>query len=387
MNTSSPPPASLWPATSLPYGDDHQILRETARRFFETECAPHREDWDAAGMAPRDIWRRAGELGLLCLRAPEQHGGVGGDVLHSIALVEEQVKAGVVAPMLSLHSDVVAPYITHYGTEEQKARALPRMASGAWIGALAMTEPDAGSDLRAMTTRARRDNDSYVVSGRKTFISNGCTADVIVLAAQTDNGISLFLVETENLEGFSRGAPLDKVGQWSADTAELFFDDARLPATALLGDAEGLGFTQMTDRLIEERLMTGVVAVAWMETAIAHTIEYTRGREVFGRRVLDFQNSRFQLAEARTEAVVCRTFLERCIKKFMAGQLDAAEAAMLKWWSTEKQTQIVDACLQLHGGYGYMLEYPISRMWLDGRVAKIYGGTNEIMKEIIGRSL
>ncbi|MBI1199273.1 MAG: acyl-CoA dehydrogenase [Phenylobacterium sp.] len=387
MTRQQPPAAfGVWPA-SLPYRDDHEMLRETARRFFTGECAPHREAWEEAGMVPRDIWRRAGELGLLCPRIDPEYGGSGGDLLHAVVLTEEQVRAGVVAPVISLHNDVVAPYLAAYGTEAQKARVLPRMATGEWIGAIAMTEPSAGSDLRAMKTRARREGDSYVVSGQKTFISHGATADIVVLAAQADAGISLFLVEVDGLEGFARGAPLDKMGQLSADTAELFFDEVRLPATALLGGEEGRGFIQLGERLVEERLMTGVVAQAFMESAIDHTIAYTRERKAFGQRVIDFQNSRFRLAEARTEAVVCRTFLERCIRKFMDGRLDATEAAMLKWWSTEQQNRIIDACVQLHGGYGYMLEYPISRMWLDSRVAKIYGGANEIMKDIIGRAL
>lgn len=376
-----------WPATSLPYEDEHALLRETARRFFASECAPHREAWDEAGMAPRSIWRRAGELGLLCTRIPEQYGGCGGDMLHTVVLIEEQTKAGVVGPMLSLHSDVVAPYILHYGSEAQKSHILPRMASGEWIGAVAMSEPSGGSDLRAMTTRATRRGNQYLIKGQKTFISNGANADIIVLAAQTEAGISLFLVETADLQGFSRGQPLDKAGQWSGDTTELFFDDAVIPASALLGGAEGRGFAQLSERLAEERLLTGVVAVAAMEQAIADTIAYTRDRQAFGRAVLDFQNTRFRLAEARTEAIVCRSFMERCVRKFMNAKLDAVEAAMLKWWSTEKQNNIIDTCLQLHGGYGYMLEYPIARAWLDARVATVYGGANEIMKEIIGRSL
>jgi acyl-CoA dehydrogenase len=384
MTTSAPSP---WPSTSLPYGEDHELLRATARRFFENECAPHRDAWDEAGMAPRSIWRRAGELGLLCVRLPEEFGGAGGDILHAIVLIEEQVKAGVVGPMLSLHSDVVAPYVAHYGSPEQKRRILPAMARGDCLGAVAMTEPNAGSDLRAMTTRARRDGDQYVINGAKTFISNGANADLIVLAAQTDAGISLFLVETSELAGFSRGAPLDKAGQWSGDTTELFFDNVAIPRSSLLGDAEGQGFAQLNARLAEERLMTGVVAVAAMEQAVADTIAYTRDRHAFGQSVLDFQNTRFRLAEARTEAVVCRTFMERCVLRFQRGGLDAVEAAMLKYWSTEQQNRIIDTCLQLHGGYGYMLEYPIARAWLDSRIAKIYGGSNEIMKEIIGRSL
>ena len=385
MNKSPPP--GRWPASSLTYGDDHALLRETARRFFVTECLPHRETWDEAGMAPRSIWRRAGELGLLCSRVPEQYGGSGGDMLHTIALIEEQTKTGVVGPMLSLHSDVVAPYILHYGDETQKSRILPLMATGEWIGAIAMSEPGGGSDLRAMTTRASRHDDGYIITGAKTFISNGANADIIVLAAQTEAGISLFLVETRELSGFSRGEVLDKAGQWSGDTTELFFQNVAVPASALLGGVEGRGFAQLSERLAEERLLTGVVAVSAMEQAIADTIAYTRDRQAFGQSLLQFQNTRFRLAEARTEALVCRTFMERCVDKFMRGKLDAVEAAMLKWWSTEQQNKIIDICLQLHGGYGYMLEYPIARAWLDGRIAKIYGGANEIMKDIIGRSL
>ena len=380
-------PAEKTSASALPFQAEHEMFRTLARRFLETECVPHREEWEAAGMAPRSAWRRAGELGLLCFRQPEAYGGQGADILFSVALMEEQVRAGVVGPMLSLHNDVVAPYVELYGDPSQKARVLPRMAAGEWIGAIAMTEPGGGSDLRGMTTRARRDGDDYVISGHKTFISNGACADLIVLAAQTEGGISLFLVETNGLAGFARGEPLDKLGQWSADTTELFFDEARIPASCLLGGVEGRGFAQLMARLVEERLMTAVGAVATMETALAHTVAYTSERKAFGQRVIDFQNSRFRLAECETEAVVCRVFMERCLSKFMAGRLTAEEAAMLKLWTTDKQNQIVDACLQLHGGYGYMLEYPISRLWLDSRISRIYGGSNEIMKEIIGRAL
>jgi len=374
-------------AGALPFQPEHELFRTNARRFLETECVPHRDEWEEAGMAPRSIWRRAGELGLLCFRAPEAYGGAGADLLFSIALMEEQVKAGVVGPMMSLHNDVVAPYIERYGSEAQKSRVLPKMASGEWIGAIAMTEPSGGSDLRGMTTRARRDGDDYLITGHKTFISNGACADIIVLAAQTDGGISLFLIETQELDGFARGEPLEKLGQWSADTTELFFDGARVPASSLLGEVEGRGFPQLMDRLVEERLMTAVGAVATMENAIAHTIAYASDREAFGQRVIDFQNSRFRLAEAQTELVVCRVFLARCVRLFMAGQLTANDAAMLKLRTTDLQNRVVDQCLQLFGGYGYMLEYPIARMWLDSRISKIYGGSNEIMKEIIGRAL
>jgi acyl-CoA dehydrogenase len=372
---------------ALPFQPEHETFRDMARRFLQTECVPYRDEWEEAGMAPRSIWHRAGELGLLCLRQPEAYGGSGADLLYSIALMEEQVRAGVVGPMLSLHNDVVAPYVERYGTEAQKQRILPRMASGDWIGAIAMTEPSGGSDLRGMKTRAVRDGDDYLVTGQKTFISNGACADIIVLAAQTDGGISLFLVETEGLSGFDRGEPLDKLGQWSADTSELFFDNARIPASALLGGTEGRGFPQLMDRLVEERLMTAVGAVATMESAIAHTVAYTSDRKAFGQRVIDFQNSRFRLAEAQTEARICKVFLARCVKKFVEGRLGAEEAAMLKLRTTDLQNRIVDDCLQLHGGYGYMLEYPIARLWLDSRISRIYGGSNEIMKEIIGRGL
>ena len=311
----------------------------------------------------------------------------GAEVAVRVALMQEQVRAGVVGPMLSLHNDVVAPYIERYGSEAQKARILPRMASGDWIGAIAMTEPSGGSDLRGMKTRARREGDTYVISGQKIFISNGVLADIVVLAAQTERGISLFLVETEGLAGFGRGQPLDKLGQWSADTAELFFDEMRVPESALLGGAEGRGFAQLMDRLVEERLMTAVGAVATIDHAIETTVAYTRERRAFGQRVIDFQNSRFRLAEAETEARVCRIFLARCMAKFMDGTLSPEEAAMLKLRTTELQNSIVDDCMQLHGGYGYMLEYPISRLWLDSRISRIYGGSSEIMKEIIGRTL
>jgi acyl-CoA dehydrogenase len=362
------------------------MLRDTARRFFLEECQPHREAWDEAGIVPRQIWRRAGELGLLCPRLSVEYGGSGGDVLFSVALIEEQARAGLAAPMISLHSDIVTPYVAHYGTAEQKARILPKLASGEWISAVAMTEPGAGSDLRGMRTRARRVGNGWVIDGAKTFISNGCSADLIVLAANAEAGISLFLVETDGLEGFRRGDPLEKLGQWASDTAELFFDSVRLPASALLG-GEGDGLALLRERLVEERLLTAVAAVAMAEQAITYTLDYTRERKAFGQAILDFQNSRFKLAEAVTDTDVARAFVDECIQKFIDGTLGDAEAAMAKYWATDLQNRVADDCLQLHGGYGYMLEYPISRLWLDSRISRIYAGTNEIMKEIIGRSL
>jgi acyl-CoA dehydrogenase len=379
-------------SSALRFTAEHEIFRTQARRFFETECVPHQEEWAQAGVAPRAIWRRAGELGFLCPRIPARYGGADADFLYGMILLEEQARSGAVAPVLSLHNDVVAPYLVHYGTEAQKQHFLPRMAAGNCIGALGMSEPGAGSDLQAISTTARRDGDDYVINGQKTFITNGHCADLIVLAAKTDQGagargISLFLVETTEAKGFARGRNLDKLGQKASDTAELFFAELRVPEGALLGEEPGRGFAQLMDRLVEERLMTAVAAQGFIDRAIELTVAYTRERKAFGQRVLDFQNTRFRLAEARTEAAVLRVFLERCIKQFMAGELDAPTAAALKWWATEQQCAIIDDCVQLHGGYGYILDYPIAQMWRDSRVAKIYGGSNEIMKEIIGRSL
>jgi acyl-CoA dehydrogenase len=383
---SAPAPAATPGVSRLCWQAEHEMLRDTARRFFVEECQPYRETWDEEGTVPRHVWQRAGQLGLLCSRLPVEYGGSGGDFLFSVALIEEQARAELAAPMISLHSDIVTPYVAHYGTEAQKARILPRLSSGEWISAVAMTEPGAGSDLRGMCTRARRDGNGWVIDGAKTFISNGCSADLIVLAAKAEAGISLFLVETGGLEGFRRGEPLEKLGQWAADTAELFFDGVRLPADALLG-GEGDGFRLLRERLIEERLLTAVAAVAMAEQAIARTLDYTRDRTAFGTAILDFQNSRFKLAEAVTDTDVARAFVDACIGKFIQGELGDAEAAMAKYWTTDLQNRVVDDCLQLHGGYGYMLEYPIARMWLDSRISRIYAGTNEIMKEIIGRSL
>ncbi len=383
--------ASTLSSSTLAFSDEHNIFRDSARRFFEEECAPQQAAWETAGMPPRAIWKRAGELGFLCPRLPEQYGGMGADFLFSVILLEEQARSGAIAPMLSRQSDVVAPYIQPYGTDAQKQRYLPRMATGDCVGAIGMTEPSGGSDLQAIRTTARRDGDSYVIKGQKTFISNGITADMVVLAAKTDpsargKGVSLFLIDADT-PGFVRGRNLKKLGQKAADTAELFFDDMRVPESALLGGAEGRGFGQLMDRLVEERLMTAVGASAVIDRAIAIAIDYAKERKAFGQRVIDFQNSRFKLADAKTEATVLRVFLDRCIRDFMDGTLDASTSAMLKYWATEQQCAIVDVCLQLHGGYGYILDYPIARMWADGRIARIYGGANEIMKDIIGRTL
>jgi acyl-CoA dehydrogenase len=378
--------------SALAFTDAHALLRANARRFFETECVPQQSAWEDAGIAPRAIWKRAGELGFLCPRVGEEYGGLGADFLVSVILAEEQARAGVIAPMFPLHNDVVAPYIAQYGTDAQKRAFLPGMIAGDVIGAVAMTEPSGGSDLKAMRTHARRDGTDYVINGQKTFISNGFCADLVILAAKTDRSggakaISLFLVEPEKHTGFRRGRKLEKLGQRGSDTAELFFDDMRVPETALLGGAEGRGFGQLMDRLVEERLFAAIAAIGTIDRALALTIQYVKDRRAFGQRILDFQNTRFKLAEAKTEATVLRIFLERCIGEFMAGELDASTAAALKYWSTDQQCAIVDDCLQLHGGYGYILDYPIARMWTDSRITRIYGGANEIMKDIIGRTL
>ncbi len=375
----------------LPFTAEHTIFREQARRFFESEVAPKQAVWDEAHITPRTIWRRAGELGFLCPRVPEAYGGMGADFLFSLILTEEQVRAGAIAPMISLQSDVIAPYIVRYGTEAQKQRYLPGMVSGEIIASIAMTEPSGGSDLQAIRTTARKSANGYAISGQKTFISNGINADMVIIACKTDTnagarGVSLLLVDT-NCKGFSRGRNLKKLGQHGCDTAELFFDGVEVGEDALLGGTEGRGFAQLMDRLAEERLMASIASVAMIERALAMTIQYVKDRKAFGQRVIDFQNTRFKLAEGKTEALVLRVFLERCIADFMDGSLDAATAAMLKYWSTEQQCAIIDECLQLHGGYGYILDFPIARMWVDGRITKIYGGANEIMKDIVGRTL
>jgi acyl-CoA dehydrogenase len=377
---------------NLPYTEEHAIFRDSARRFFETECAPHEEAWGEAQIAPRSIWARAGEMGFLCPRVSPEYGGSGADLLYSVILIEEQTRTGAIAPMISLHSDIIAPYLTNYGTAAQKRQFLPGMVTGETIGAIAMTEPSGGSDLQSMRTTARRDGDFYVLNGQKTFISNGICADLIIVAAKTDpdargRGISLFLLEASKAQGFARGRNLKKLGQHASDTAELFFEDVRVPASNLLGGEEGRGFPQLMNRLVEERLMASVASVAMIDRALALTIDYVKGRKAFGQRILDFQNTRFKLAEAKTEATVLHIFLERCIGEFMDGGLDPAAAAALKYWSSDQQCAIIDDCVQLHGGYGYILDYPIARMWLDGRVTRIYAGANEIMKDIIGRAV
>jgi acyl-CoA dehydrogenase len=368
-----------------------EAYRDTLRRFIDTEITPHQDRFARQQHVDRALWNRAGELGVLCADIPEDYGGAGGNFAHMAALFEELGAAGDTAFGVHVHI-IVAHYLLNHGTEAQKRRYLPQLASGAMIGAIAMSEPAAGSDLQGVRTRAARDGDDYVISGSKTFISNGYLADLIVVVAKTDiaagaRGISLMLVETRKVDGFRVGRILDKVGQKGQDTCELYFDEVRVSADAVLGGAEGKGFAQLMSELPYERTLVGIGAVAAIERALRLTLEYARERSAFGQKLIEMQNTRFKLAEVKTLAVVARTFIDRCIVQVMEGTLDTATASMAKWYLTDLQCKVVDECLQLFGGYGYMLEYPIARMYVDARVQPIYGGTNEIMKEIIARSL
>ncbi len=372
--------------------EELRLLRETTRKFLEREFVPKLEGWFAQGMVDRDAWNQAGEMGLLLPSIPEAYGGFGGSFAHEAVVIEELERSGIGGNLgYPVHSTICPHYLLNYGTEEQKQRWLPQLASGERVSAIAMSEPGAGSDLQSIQTRAVRDGDTYVVNGAKTFITNGQHADLILLCVKTGEGkgsrnISILVVETENTPGFQRGRNLDKMGMKAADTSELFFDDARVPVANLLGE-EGKGFYYLMQQLPQERLALAVAAVAAIEHAVEITVEHTRSREAFGKRLLDLQTVRFTLAECKTEAHIARVFLDSCIERLCRGELDNETASMAKWWCTQKQNEIVDACLQLHGGYGYMNEYEIARMYTDARVQKIYGGSNEIMKELIGRSL
>ena len=367
------------------------ILRDAAKRFFEREFVPQNERWIEQGKVDREAWLKAGEAGFLCAEMPTAYGGGGGDYRHETVIMEEMLRAGVGGFGNQVHSCIVAPYILNYGNEEQKQRWLPKMARGESVGAIAMTEPDTGSDLQAVKTTALRDGDDYVINGAKTYISNGQLGDLIIVVAKTDpsqgaKGISLLVVEATT-PGFERGRNLKKLGQKSADTSELFFSDCRVPAANLLGDEEGRGFAQLMQQLPQERLNIAQAAVVLAERAIEITTAFVKQRKAFGQTVMDFQNTRFTLAECKTEVLIGRTFVDQCLLWHMEGKLDASTASMAKYWCTDKQCEVVDQCLQLHGGAGYMDEYEISRMYADARVQKIYGGTNEIMKELIGRTL
>ena len=372
------------------FREEHTLFRETARRFVEAEVAPHHARWEQQGVVDRELWRKAGEAGLLLTAIPEEYGGGGADFLTSVVMIEEMMRHVYSGPGFRLHSDIVAPYILHYGSEDLKRAWLPRMARGEVVTAIAMTEPGTGSDLQGVRTTAVRDGNHYVVNGQKTFITNGQLADLIVVVCKTDpalgaKGTSLILVEADRT-GFARGRNLDKIGLKAQDTSELFFDEVRVPITNLLGE-ENQGFRYLMQELPQERLLIAISAVTVIEAALEWTIAYTRGRQAFGRAIADFQNTRFRLAEVKTEAHVARVFLNDCLARHLRGELDVPTAAMAKWWLTELMGKVVDTCLQLHGGYGYMTEYPIARAYADARVHRIYGGTTEIMKEIVARSL
>lgn len=371
------------------------ILRDAVSKFVEREFAPHASKWDKQGFVDRDAWNKAGEAGILCASIPDQWGGGGGDFRHEMVLIEELNKANVTGFGNGVHSGIVAHYIHAYGSEEQKARWLPRMAKGELVAAIAMSEPGTGSDLQAVATTAIREGDEYVINGQKTFITNGMSTDLVCVVAKTDpnenaKGISLVMVEVDgegDTAGFKRGRNLEKLGLKAQDTSELFFDDVRVPASFLLGANEGKGFGQLMEQLPQERLIIAVGACAAMESALRLTSEYVKERKAFGKRILDFQNTQFKLAECITEARIARTFVDDCAMKLLEGKLDTATASMAKWWTAQKQCEIVDTCLQFFGGYGYMMEYPIAKMYVDSRVQKIYGGSNEIMKLLIAREI
>ena len=372
--------------------EDLRIFADGVGKFLEREAVPNNERYIQQHRVDRELWTKAGQAGLLCASMPEEYGGAGGTFAHEAVLIDALGQRGVDGWGIVLHNAIVAPYILHYGTEEQKTRWLPRLASGELVAAIAMTEPGTGSDLQAVKTTARKDGNHYVVNGSKTFITNGGTANFVVVVSKTDptkgaKGISLVCVETDEVEGFRRGRVLDKIGQKANDTAELFFDEVRVPTSNLIGIDEGMGFVQLMQQLPQERLIIALQAMAVIERALAVTGDYVKERKAFGKAVIDFQNTQFKLAECKTEATVAKVFCNHCMDLHLAGKLDATMASMAKLYLTEAQCRIVDECLQLHGGYGYMNEYPIARMYADSRVQKIYGGTNEIMKLLIARSL
>ena len=372
------------------FSHEHEQFRESVRKFFEQEAVPFHAQWEKDGYIDRQLWNKAGEAGMLCSHIPEEYGGMAADFLYSAVVIEEQARLGLTGVGFSLHSDIAAPYILHYGSEAQKQHYLPKMVSGEVVTAIAMTEPGTGSDLQGVKTTAVLDGDEYVINGSKTFITNGWQADMVIVVAKTDpkggsKGISLFLLDA-NTPGFSKGKRLEKVGMKAQDTSELFFQDVRVPKGNMLGK-EGMGFIYLMQELPQERLTVGIGAISSAEAAIKWTLDYTRDRKAFGRAVSDFQNTRFKLAEMTTEVQIGRVFVDRCLELHLNKKLDVPTAAMLKYWGTDLQCKVIDECVQLHGGYGYMWEYPIARAWADSRVQRIYAGTNEIMKEIISRSL
>lgn len=382
-----------FPQASFMADEELQMLSDSARRFFERAAPPERvEAWRERGQVDRDFWREAGAAGFLGVSVPTGYGGQGGDFRHDVVLVNEVQRAGLDGFALSLHNVIVVPYIQLHGTEEQKHRWLPGLSNGDLVSAIAMSEPGAGSDLQSIRTTAIRDGDDYVINGSKTFISNGQLADLIVVVAKTDpaegaKGISLLVVEADKVTGFRRGRKLDKIGLDAQDTSELFFDDVRVPADNLLGGIEGRGFAQLMAELPRERMIIALGSQNSMERAIEVTIEYTRERKAFGQPLISFQNTQFKLAEMKAKARVGRSFINECVDKAVRGDLDGTTSAMAKMWASETEWEIVDACLQLHGGYGYINEYPIARIFRNARVSRIYGGSTEIMKLLVARSL
>lgn len=372
------------------FSEDHNIFRHAVRKFVEERIVPFHDEWEKAGQVPRSIWKEAGDAGLLCCTVPEEYGGPGADFMFSAIVCEEVARVGATGPAFHLHSEIVAPYILNYGTEEQKKKWLPRMVTGEVISAVAMTEPGAGSDLQNIRTVALPDGDDFVVNGQKVFISNGQLADLVVLACKTDpdakgKGVSLLLIEGDR-EGFERGQNLEKVGYKAQDTSELFFNDVKVPQSNLLGE-EGRGFYQLMEQLAQERLVIALRSVVVIEISLDQTARYTSERRAFGKSIADFQNTQFKLAEIKSQAVMIRVFVDKCLELHMENKLDAITAAMAKLQSTEILCQILDECVQLHGGYGYMWEYPIARAWADNRMTRIAGGSSEIMKQIISKDL
>jgi acyl-CoA dehydrogenase len=372
--------------------EDLVLLEDQARRFIADEFVPNLDRWHEQHMYEREVWTKAGAAGLLCASMPEEYGGVGGTFAHDAVIIRELGLAGFDTFGAPLHSGIVAPYILHYGTEEQKQRWLPKLATGEMVGAIAMTEPGTGSDLQGVRTNAVKSGNGYKLNGSKTFITNGQHANLILVVAKTDpkqgaKGVSLMVVETDDAKGFRRGRKLKKLGQDSADTSELFFEDVQLPAEALLGSEEGQGFYQLMKELPQERLLVAIHASAMMERALALTIDYVKQRSAFGKKIIEFQNTQFELADCKSEATIARVFVDHCLERHINGGLDAVTASIGKQWVTDTLCKVADRCLQLFGGYGYMDEYPISRIYRDARVMRIYAGTNEIMKLLISRSL
>ncbi len=372
------------------FSEEHETYRDTVARFMDDELVPHHAQWEKDGIVPKEAWKKAGDAGILLPAIPDKYGAPGGDRLFSSIVIEEQAKRGLSGPGFTLHSDIVAPYILAYGTEEQKQKFLPQMAAGEMIGAIAMTEPGTGSDLQAVKTSAIREGDEYVINGQKTFITNGINCDLVVLVTKTDpsqgaKGISLILVEATR-DGFSKGRNLEKIGMKAQDTAELFFDNVRVPVSNLLG-AEGKGFLMLMQELAWERMQIAIGGIASAEGILEETIQYTKDRKVFGSPIANFQNTRFKLADLKSQIQIGRVFVDKCLELILKKELDASTAAMAKMWCSDLNCKVIDECLQLHGGYGYMWEYKVARAYADARVSRIYGGSNEIMKELVARTI